>query len=105
MATASEFTSGAAQAAPVYFDREASTDKACELIREAGKLNVDLLAFGESWLPGYPFFHPTSHLEESRVRYLENAVEIPSPTRAPVRCRSRGQDRRGNGGGGTRPLY
>jgi nitrilase len=80
MATASEFTLGAAQAAPVYFDREASTDKACELIREAGKLNVDLLAFGETWLPGYPFFHATSHLPEGRVRYLENAVEIPSPT-------------------------
>jgi len=80
MTTASEFTLGAAQAAPVYFDREASTDKACELIREAGKLNVDLLAFGETWLPGYPFFHPTSHLPEGRVRYLENAVEIPSPT-------------------------
>jgi nitrilase len=80
MTTASEFTLGAAQAAPVYFDREASTDKACELIREAGKLNVDLLAFGETWLPGYPFFHPTSHLPEGRVRYLENAIEIPSPT-------------------------
>jgi predicted amidohydrolase len=70
----------AVQAAPVYFDREASTDKACELIREAGGLNVDLLAFGETWLPGYPFFHSTSHLPEGRVRYLENAVEIPSPT-------------------------
>jgi nitrilase len=80
MASASEFALGAAQAAPVYFDREASTDKACELIREAGKMNVDLLAFGETWLPGYPFFHVTSHLSEGRVRYLENAVEIPSPT-------------------------
>ena len=80
MASVSEFTLGAAQAAPVYFDREASTDKACELIREAGKMSVDLLAFGETWLPGYPFFHATSYLPEGRVRYLENAVEIPSPT-------------------------
>jgi nitrilase len=80
MATETEFTLGAAQAAPVYFDREASTDKACDLIREAGKMNVDLLAFGETWLPGYPFFHATSYLPEGRVRYLENAVEIPSPT-------------------------
>ena len=80
MASASEFTLGAAQAAPVYFDREASTEKACELILEAGKKNVDLLAFGETWLSGYPFFHATSHLPEGRVRYLENAVEIPSPT-------------------------
>jgi nitrilase len=80
MATETEFTLGAAQAAPVYFDREASTDKACELIRQAGKVNVDLLAFGETWLPGYPFFHATSYLPEGRERYLENAVEIPSPT-------------------------
>jgi nitrilase len=80
MASAGEFILGAAQAAPVYFDRDASTDKACALIREAGTLNVDLLAFGETWLPGYPFFHATSHLPEGRVRYLENAVEIPSPT-------------------------
>jgi predicted amidohydrolase len=80
MARASDFTLGAAQAAPVYFDREASTDKACELIRKAGKMKVDLLAFGETWLPGYPFFHATSYLPEGRERYLENAVEIPSPT-------------------------
>jgi nitrilase len=80
MASASEFTLGAAQAAPVYFDREASTDKACELIRQAGKMHVNLLAFGETWLPGYPFFGVTSYLPEGRVRYLENAVEIPSPT-------------------------
>jgi len=80
MASVSEFTLGAAQAAPVYFDREASTDKACQLILEAGKMNVDLLAFSETWLPGYPFFGVTSYLPEGRVRYLENAVEIPSPT-------------------------
>jgi predicted amidohydrolase len=80
MAIDNEFILGAAQAAPVYFDREASTDKACKLIQEAGKMEVDLLAFGETWLPGYPFFHATSYLPEGRVRYLENAVEIPSPT-------------------------
>jgi nitrilase len=77
-----EFTLGAVQAAPVYFDREASTEKACRLIREAGTRNVDLLAFSESWLPGYPFFDriPLQLLDEGRVRYLTNAVEIPSPT-------------------------
>ena len=75
-----EFTLAAVQAAPVYFDRKASTEKACRLILEAGKKGVDLAAFGETWLPGYPFFHTSSIIDQGRVTYLANAVEIPSPT-------------------------
>ena len=80
MTSSPEFTLAAVQAAPVYFDREASTEKACQLIRDAGRKGADLVAFGETWLPGYPFFHVTSQLPQGRARYLENAVEIPSPT-------------------------
>jgi len=78
------FKLAAVQAAPVYFDREASTDKACRLIAEAGALGVDLAAFGETWLPGYPFWVWTSAFDEDLWRasaeYVDNAVEIPSPT-------------------------
>jgi nitrilase len=76
----SEFTLAAIQAAPVYFDREASTEKACQLIREAGQKGADLVAFSETWLPGYPFFHSSALINQGRVTYLSNAVEIPSPT-------------------------
>ncbi|MHC4070573.1 MAG: carbon-nitrogen hydrolase family protein [Planctomycetota bacterium] len=75
-----EFTLAAVQAAPVYFDREASTEKACQLISDAGKKGADLAAFSETWLPGYPFFHSSALVNQGRVTYLANAVEIPSPT-------------------------
>jgi nitrilase len=76
----SQFTLAAIQAAPVYFDREASTDKACRLIQEAGTQGATLAAFAESWLPGYPFFVWGPMKESSATEYLANAVEIPSPT-------------------------
>ena len=75
-----EFTLAAIQAAPIYFDREASTEKACQLIMEAGQKGADLAAFSETWLPGYPFFHSSALADQGRVTYLSNAVEIPSPT-------------------------
>ncbi len=81
MSNLPEFTIAAVQAAPVYFDKEASTEKACQLITEAGQKGSDLAAFSETWLPGYPFFHHSSVLvKQGRVTYLSNAVEIPSPS-------------------------
>jgi predicted amidohydrolase len=70
----------AIQAEPVYFDRVASTEKACRLIREAGEKGAILAAFGESWLPGYPFFVWGASTQSMAAEYLANAVEIPSPT-------------------------
>ena len=75
----------AIQAAPVYLDREASTEKACRLIREAGECGATLAAFSETWLPGYPFFVWGASSDRllawrAAAEYLANAVEIPSPT-------------------------
>ena len=80
-----EFTLAAIQAAPVFFDREASTEKACQLIKEAAEKGASLAAFGETWLPGYPFFIWQSSsdrviLWKAAAEYLANAVEIPSST-------------------------
>jgi predicted amidohydrolase len=82
MATYSQFKLAAVQAAPVYFDREASTEKACRLIQDAGAQGATLAAFSECWLPGYPFHvNGTRAIFDAVVpEYLANAVEIPSPT-------------------------
>ena len=84
MTTYSTFKLAAIQAAPVYFDLEASTRKACRLIREAGAQGATIAAFSETWLPGYPFFvwgAPSSRLLwKASAEYLANAVEIPGPT-------------------------
>ena len=82
MANGSEFTLAAIQATPVYFDREASTAKACRLIHEAASKGATVAAFGETWLPGYPFFawSESSTLRwEAAEAYLAQAVEIPGP--------------------------
>ncbi|MGI9352314.1 MAG: carbon-nitrogen hydrolase family protein [Rhizobiaceae bacterium] len=78
-----EFTLAAIQATPILFDREASTEKACKLIEEAGKKGATIVGFGEGWLPGYPFFvwEPVGDLFwKAAAEYYDHAVEIPSPT-------------------------
>jgi predicted amidohydrolase len=43
-----------AQSAPVYLDKHASLAKALDLIQQAAKRGAHLIAFGETWLTGYP---------------------------------------------------
>jgi predicted amidohydrolase len=70
----------AIQAAPVHFDREASTEKACRLIAEAADKGATIVAFGECWIPGYPMFayaSPTPLRWKASAAYIASAVEIP----------------------------
>src|SRR5512138_2811576 len=48
------YKAAAAHVAPVYFDIDKTVDKACDLIAEAARQDIRLLAFPESFIPGYP---------------------------------------------------
>lgn len=92
MSISTEFTLAAIQAAPVFFDRDASTEKACALIEQAAGKGATIAAFGETWLPGYPSFtyYPQhANWGSAATRYLANAVEIPSPTTDALRAAAR----------------
>ena len=73
----------AVQAAPVFLDREASVEKACRLIREAGAEGAKIIGFPEGFIPGHPLwyhFHPATSPESRRLaaELFKNSVEIPS---------------------------
>lgn len=75
----------AVQASPVYMDREATVEKTCRLIEEAGDNGAKIVGFPENFISGYPFFYLTlltNPFSEEKKRYLElyrSAVEVPSP--------------------------
>jgi nitrilase len=74
----------AVQAAPVFLDRDASIEKACRLIREAGESGADVIGFPEGFIPTHPgWFNYMNGVGEQALRFsrelFKNAVEIPSP--------------------------
>lgn len=74
----------AVQAASVFLDRAASTAKACDLIREAGRGGAQLVVFPEGFIPAHPgWFHvfPATHPKASQlaVELFRNAVEVEGP--------------------------
>jgi nitrilase len=77
-------TLAAVQANPVWMDRDATIDKACALIEEAGAAGADVVGFPESFVPGHPnwyYYHPatTQHSMQLATRLFKESVEVPSP--------------------------
>ena len=78
------FKVAAVQATPVFLDREATIDKACELIATAGSEGARLIVFPEAFIPTYPEWvwgippGEQGLLNELYSELLTNSVTIPS---------------------------
>ena len=74
----------AVQAASVFLDREGSTEKACRLIREAGKGGARVIGFPEGFIPAHPVWYhhhaaTGAIANKLAVELFKNSVEIPGP--------------------------
>ena len=80
------------QHAPVFLNLEASLEKACPLVEQAAGAGAKIIAFPETWLPGYPVwldYAPRSaewDYAPAKALYrllFENAVAISGPQGGP----------------------
>jgi nitrilase len=81
MADAPPTRIAAVHAASEFLDLDASVEKACRLIEEAGREGAQLIVFPETYLPGYPFWIWSHTPAQSAPLFAElyaNSVELPS---------------------------
>lgn len=82
MSARGEFRVTAVQATPAYFDRDATLDIVADHIIKAGADGANLVAFPESFVPGYPDFvwrFPVPDDGDWYQRFQDQAVEIDGP--------------------------
>ncbi|QOF81303.1 carbon-nitrogen hydrolase family protein [Variovorax sp. 38R] len=72
----------AVQAAPVFLDLDATIDKTIDLMAQAAQQGVQLIAFPETWVPGYPWWtwldSPAWGMQFVQ-RYHDNSLVVGSP--------------------------
>lgn len=72
----------AAHVAPVYMDAAATVEKACALIAEAGAKGAGLVAFPESYVPGFPLWPAVSPPFRNHglfERLVAQSIRVPGP--------------------------
>ncbi len=83
---------GLAQIAPVWLNREKTTEKVIEYIKKAAAEKCELVTFSEAILPGYPFWIERTNgaefnsktQKELYANYLDQAVQIESGDLNPI---------------------
>lgn len=79
MTTIEPYVAAAVQAEPCWLDIDAGVEKAVSIIEEAATKNAKLLAFPETWIPGYPHFlwlGPQAWGMQFIQRYHENSMVV-----------------------------
>lgn len=82
----------AAQTAPVWGDKAATAERVTGWIARAAAEGAELVAFGETFLPGYPFWvsrtdgarFDAPDQKQAYAFYLEAAVELGGPELARI---------------------
>lgn len=73
------FRAAAVQAEPVWNDVDGGVDKTIALMEEAARGGADLIAFPETWIPGYPWFlwlDSVAWQSQFWLPYAENSLEL-----------------------------
>lgn len=76
------FRAAAVQAASVFLDRERTTQKACDLIREAARHGARLVVFPETYIAGYPHWAWFLSIKEGEKYFpllVKSSVGVPGP--------------------------
>ncbi|MBT8386017.1 MAG: carbon-nitrogen hydrolase family protein [Ignavibacteria bacterium] len=83
MAKKKPFKVAAVQDSPVFLNKKATVEKACELVAKANAKGAKLIVFPEGFIPAYPDWvwvvppYKKPILDEMYSELLENAVSIP----------------------------
>ncbi len=83
----SKFKVAAAHASSVFLDQRGSIEKACGLIEAAGREDVKVLVFPESFVPGFPYWinlYPPTHQLFMHTRFGQQSVVAPGPDLEPI---------------------
>ncbi|WP_297333702.1 carbon-nitrogen hydrolase family protein [Flavobacterium sp.] len=77
-----KFKAATVQAAPVFLNAEATTEKACSIIAEAAGNGASLVAFPEVFVAGYPYWNWIMTPVQGSAWYeklYKNSINVPGP--------------------------